>query len=146
MTSDQPTHHGYAVDVKDRKLYWPDPLSQYENVTQTEIDALYEQRQADFWEQAAEIAREHGFRDVYSEGRMGGYAVPQPQPATDDLYPYELDAWVSERFRPFERDILALLDACREEFEADVSERDSENAREAMEAAYWRDRGVMTVG
>ncbi len=104
MPSRQPTHHGYAVNVKDDELY-----SDHEPLSDAEAQRIYDGVVETFWDQAELVAQDHGFQGVYSEGAGGGWAGPYPQPATDDMWEHELAAWVRDRFRPFELDILALM-------------------------------------
>jgi hypothetical protein len=138
--SRQPTHHGYAVNVKSHGRYdYSDALSD------TEAQAVWDREAESFWHDAELVAQEHGFRDVYSEGRMGGWCVPQPQPPTEDMWPEDVEAWERDTFRPFERDILALL----AEAESDAAEALREAGRlaeaEPAERAYWEARDVITL-
>ena len=142
MSSEQPTHHGYAVNVKDRMLYADVPNR--DALSDDDAQLIWEQHAEMFWADAQEVAHEHGFRDVFSEGRMGGWAVPSPQPATDDMWPEQVDAWVAERFRPFERDLLALLADARDEFRADLIDAAQRAADEPGERAHWEARDVET--
>jgi hypothetical protein len=144
--SRQPTHHGYAVNVKSHGRYdYSDAL------TWEEAEAVWSWEAERFWDEAEEIAREHGFRGVYSEGRSGGWCVPQPQPSPDSIghgIEYvpgsEWTAWL-KRFRAFEADILALL----AEAESDAAEALREAGRKAeaepAERAYWEARDVITL-
>jgi hypothetical protein len=138
--SRQPTHHGYAVNVKSHGRYdYSDAL------TWEEAEAVWSWEAERFWDEAEEIAREHGFRGVYSEGRMGGWCQPHPQPHTGDMWPEEIARWERDVFRPFERDILALL----AEAESDAAEALREAGRRAeaepAERAYWEARDVITL-
>lgn len=137
--STQPTHHGYAVNVKDHTLY-----GDHEPLTDREAQIIYDQVAQAFWDDAELIAHDNGFTDVYSEGRSGGWAVPQPQPAVDDIWPHELAAWV-KRFRKFEVDILALLEDTREDFTQDLAEAIDKAKREPAERAHWEARDTITV-
>jgi hypothetical protein len=147
MPSSQPTHHGYAVNVKDHSQY--DPRTSV--LEEDELQAIYSARQEDFWELAQFVAQAHGFKGVYSEGRMGGWAVPHPQPSEDSVGPgieyvgANLAVWEHERFRPFEREILSLMSAIVEEFNDDVSEAIERAEREPAERAYWAARDVETI-
>jgi hypothetical protein len=138
--SRQPTHHGYAVNVKSHGRFdYSDALSDEEAQT------VWDREAESFWAEAEEIAREHGFRDVYAEGRMGGWCVPQPQPHAEDMWEEELAAWERDRFRPFERDILALL----AEAESDAADALREAGRlaeaEPAERAHWEARDTITI-
>jgi hypothetical protein len=140
--SEQPTHHGYAVNVKDRTLYGDVDTGP---LTDDQVQAIYDNHAEDFWHLAGEVAREYGFRDIYSEGRMGGWAVPVPQPATDDMWPAELEAWVRDRFRPLERDLLELVAGVRADFLSDLADAVARAKAEPAERAEWEARGVQTV-
>lgn len=138
--STQPTHHGYAVNVKDHAMY--DHLDR--DLSDGEVEAIYNAHGEAFWEDAQDIAQRHGFNGVYSDGNMGGWAQPYPQPY-DALDDDELAAWVKDKFRPFEADILACLDDRREAFIEDVNEANVRAVAEPAEAAYWAARDVVTV-
>lgn len=139
--SRQPTHHGYAINVKDDERYDYDDALSYEDAELVYGDIAY-----GFWQDAAEVARAHGFKDVYSEGRMGGWCVPQPQPHTDDMWEYEITAWERDKFRPFERDILALFDEYQAEAREALRDAGERAKREPAERAYWEARDVETIG
>jgi hypothetical protein len=76
---------------------------------------------------------------------MGGWCQPHPQPHTGDMWPEEIARWERDVFRPFERDILALL----AEAESDAAEALREAGRRAeaepAERAYWEARDVITL-
>jgi hypothetical protein len=141
MQSNQPTHHGYAVDVKDHELYAgridTGPLSD------DEVMAIYELYQWGFWEKVARIGRRYGFQDVYGEGRSSGWAVPQPQPEFDTIV--EATYWMRDVFRPFESDVLALMAAQREDFLVELEIAVDRARREPDEAAYWAACDVVTI-
>jgi hypothetical protein len=137
--SEQPTHHGYAVNVKDHGLYNVErgPL------TDEQVEAIYQAYVADFWDAAHWVAQDHGFDRVYSEGRMGGWAVPDPQPphyAEDG----ELDGFM-ERFRPLERALLALMEDFRHDFLEALADAVERAEREPAERAYWEARDTITI-
>lgn len=136
--TDQPTRHGYAIDVRDYGTY-PDfaPLSE------DEVMVLYDDAVTVFWEQADTVAREHGFDTIYSAGRSEGWCVPYPQPP-DDFTELELEGWMRDHFRPFERDIDTLMEACREIFLQGAEEAQQAALREPVEAAYWAACDVIT--
>lgn len=100
------THHGYAVNVKDYTLYARE-VSGLEELTDAETEALYDLFREQFWNDAEELGREYGFKNVYSAGRMGGWLKPEPQPATDDM-PYEVEAF-ERRFLRFTAAVEELL-------------------------------------
>lgn len=109
----QPTHHGYAIDVKYHGMNWCECyhpcVCGYEHIRQS------------FWRDAEHLAGEHGFKDVWAEGRSGGWLVVDPQPDTDNMYEHELEEWLHERFGPFALEIGRLF--------AHVCERWDELAR-----------------
>jgi hypothetical protein len=136
MPSIQPTHHGYAVNVKDHGVY-----DRAGDLPDHEAEAIYGMEQEDFWREAEALAHEHGFRTVYAEGHMGGWCVPQPQPS---LY-LDDELWVEEHFRPFEEDVLALLEDVRDRVAEAFREAARIHAAEPAEAAYWAARDVVTT-
>jgi hypothetical protein len=140
MQSRQPTRHGYAVNVKDDGRWTLDvgPLSE------GQVQALYDARVEEFWMFAQDIARDYGFQGAFSVGHMGGWCQPYPQPA-DDVTDDELEAWERERFRPFERDALSVMEGLREDFLQDVEDAREAAEREPTEAAYWAACDVVTV-
>ncbi len=141
--SRQPTHHGYAVNVKDHTLYAGStdvgPLSD------EHTQAIYETHVERFWRDVQEVARDHGFQEAFSEGRMGGWCVPAPQPSTEDMWESEVEAWERDTFRPFERDVLALIPDVRADFLDDLADEVARATVEPAERAYWEARGVPTV-
>jgi hypothetical protein len=141
MSTRQPTHHGYAVNVKDSQLYTGDhaPLSD------DEAQRIYDGVAEDFWTLADAVARDHGFRGVWSEGRLGGWAQPYPQPDDDYMDEAELAEWLEHTFRPFEAALLELMADCRATFEADLADAVAAAKREPAERAYWEARDVETV-
>jgi hypothetical protein len=141
--SKQPTHHGYAVNVKDDSLYRDVDRG---SLSESEVQAIYDDRAEDFWELIQDVARYHGFAGAYSAGRSSGWCQPHPQPSIDSVGPEsELSAWVESKFRPFERDCLALMAGCREEYLSDLARAVKSANREPIERAYWEARDVVTV-
>lgn len=140
--TNQPTHHGFAVNVKDYSTYFDVNRGA---LSEDDVEAIYNDVLEAFWDLAQDIAREHGFRGVYSEGRMGGWAQPYPQPCTDDMYESEIAAWVRNRFRPFERALLALVDDCRQAFLVRLAFEVDRADREPVERAHWEARDVQTI-
>jgi hypothetical protein len=139
--SRQPTHHGYAVNVKSHGRYdYSGALSD------AEAQAVWDAEAESFWAEAEEIAREHGFQTVYSEGRMSGWCVPHPQPHTEDMWQGEIERWELETFRPFERDILALLAEAEQDAAAALAEAGRLAEAEPAERAHWEARDVETIG
>lgn len=138
----QPTHHGYAVNVKDHERYTYEQGS----MTDDEVERLYDAHVSMFWNEAGEIAREHGFTDLYSEGRMGGYALPVPQPLyIANMWDHEVEAWMRDQFRPFERDILGLMTEARADFLSELEDARERADAEPAERAYWEACDVVTI-
>lgn len=139
--SRQPTHHGYAVNVKSHGRYdYSDALSDEE--AQMVWDDVAER----FWDDADSAARQAGFQGVYSEGRMGGWCVLHPQPHTEDMWPEDVARWEAETFRPFERVILSLLAEYEAEARDALREAGERAEREPAERAHWEARDVETIG
>ncbi len=141
MPSPQPTHHGYAVNVKDHSYY---PIAYVDGLSAPDVERLYNCHVEMFWQEAEALAQNHGFSGIYSEGRMGGWAAPHPQPANGDMWSDELAEWMAVRFRPLEADLLALLADAREQFLADLTNEVNRSKRDTAEAAYWAARDVVT--
>lgn len=112
LLEDQPNHHGYAVVVKVHGLWCE---CEPEQVTHYECACGYHQARALFWEDASEVAKKHGFHGVWQDGRSGGYAVPHPQPKTDDMYEHEVEEWARDTFGPFAVELLEVLDAAKDD-------------------------------
>jgi hypothetical protein len=138
MSSQQPTHHGYAVNVKDPAVYIFGPLPE------EDAQAIYERYREDFWADATAIARRHGFEGVWSEGRMGGWAVPHPQPHPEED-DQEVFTWVQQSFRPYELALMDLMDDYRADVRAALEEAAQRAEAEPAEAAYWAARDTITV-
>lgn len=99
-----PGHHGYSVCVKEHTLGGDRVCVNDDGESVRRYDHVRDQ----WWEDASELARQHGFEKLYSAGRSGGYAVPHPQPDTD-WYDHEEEAWLRETFAPLALDLLDLL-------------------------------------
>jgi hypothetical protein len=137
--SRQPTHHGYAVNVKDHGRY-----AERAALTDEEAETIWHEYAERFWDDADSAARQAGFQGVYSEGRMGGWCKPHPQP---DLYTdeeIERD-WLRHVFRPFERIVIELLAETRAELDEALEEADRRAAAEPAERAHWEARDVQTI-
>lgn len=107
LLEDRPTHHGYAVDVKNHRQFCA-----CEEPWESGCACGFERAREMFWDGCEHLACEHGFEGVHGAGRMGGYVVPYPQPRTDDMWPDEVDEWERDTFGPFMVDVLdALADA-----------------------------------
>lgn len=137
--SRQPTHHGYAVNVKDYGRYDVD----HGPLTDEEVDSIYQCYVEDFWDAAREIAQSYGVENVYGEGRSSGWLTPQPQPKFDDLV--SAARWMRDIFRPLERDVLEVMEEIREEFLAELKDAVSRANAEPAERAYWEARDTVTV-
>jgi hypothetical protein len=138
--TDQPTHHGYAVNVKDHGRYDIErgPLSD------EEVQAIYEVHQERFWDFAHDEALDLGFTQLFYEGREGGWAVPHPQPH-DEFSDEELAQWMGDRFRPLEDALVALMEDLRDDFLADLADAVKRAQAEPNEAAYWAACDVVTI-
>lgn len=138
----QPTHHGYAVNVKDHEWY----TYKQGLMTDEQMERLYDAHVSAFWSETKQIAYEYGFSGgVYAEGRMGGYALPVPQPSTDDMWDHEVEAWMRDRFRPFERDILGLMTEARADFLSELQDARERADAEPVERAYWEACDVVMI-
>jgi hypothetical protein len=140
MPSEQPTHHGYAINVKDHSVYDAErgPL------TDDQVAELYDSIAEVFWYHAQGAARDHGFRNLYSVGRMGGWAQVDPQPDPD--WDTEEDADYMTHFRALETHLLALMADYRDEFLAELADAVERANAEPAERAYWEARDTITVG
>ena len=112
LLEDQPTHHGYGLNVKQRTGPWCECWDDDEVPYGACWCGLEDARER-FWRDADELAREHGFKGVHSAGRMGGWLVIDPQPRTDDMWPDDVEEWERETFGPFALAIRGLYEhAC----------------------------------
>lgn len=72
------------------------PLPDVDGSTEGQQLCAYEMAQERWWNTAHDIAREHGYKRVYSAGRMGGWLYTDPLPPEDDAgnreYPPEFIA------------------------------------------------------
>lgn len=109
LLEDQPTHHGYAINVKVH-----DSLCECEvRESEFDCDCGWEDAAAEFWFEANRLAQQHDFARVYQDGRMGGWAVVSPQPRTDDMFEFQVEEWERDTFGPFALAILRLLEEHR---------------------------------
>ena len=110
-TPDISTYHreGIAVNVKDRH-YWPgDPVAgpAIEELGESLAESIYEQVRMQFWDDAEELARDHGYDHVYSTGRQGGWLYVTDRGRGVDI---DYDRWADGAYGPcdeweqFERD------------------------------------------
>ena len=126
-------HHGAAmVNVKDR-IYWPGdsiagPL--IDELDERTVEACYERARECFWDQARDIAQDHGYDDVFSDGGSGGWlgamrngravSIDYDRWASGEYGPcdewdqFERDEW--DRFRAFAGDVVANMDHCADLF------------------------------
>lgn len=109
--SDLRTHHGYAVNVKDRTNHsWRvHQWAEERGLADTELEIIYDGERDSFWDEAREIAIDHGFTDISGAGRMGGWLVPEPQPDTENMWEHEVESWERDKFEPFKVAIERLL-------------------------------------
>jgi hypothetical protein len=68
-----------AINVK----YYGSYDSTYDDLTPDQTQQVWDSCVESFWEQAQEIAHEHGYSGVFSEGRSGGWLVPYFQLTAD---------------------------------------------------------------
>lgn len=136
------THHGWGFSVKDQTLYRVDP----DDVLPRErVDALYEQvAQEGFWRDAELLAQERGFKGVFSEGRMGGWLVVDPQPL-DYIDGLELHNF-KRKMAALQRECMEAMAYWRAEFLSEVAEAIRLELAEPAERAEWESRDVETVG
>lgn len=117
------SHHGPAINVKDHSLYDFD-------LPEDEAQSIYDGVAARFWEDAGELARDHGYGGVYGEGRMGGWLVPHyPSGRRVD----SVEALPGERltFQTFGAAVVELLDGCRDELRDEMADAVRERAAKA---------------
>lgn len=135
--TDQPTHHGYAVCVKV-----PNLSLDLNGLSDDQVRAEEEFWAEEFWAQAQDIGRRHGFAHVYSEGRMSGWAVPDPQP---EFYSEEEGAeWLRDVFLPFAADIEEAVAEAVANFTDGIEILRTRAEAEPAEAAYWAACDVIT--
>ena len=137
IESRQPTHHGWAVNVKDHGPAhgWLAEIDPGDLLSEQDVERVYEQARESFWRAVQEIGAEHGMGEIYSEGRMGGWATPKVQPH-DELSDRELGEY-EIRFRAFERDVLALMESTRDYFAELLREQVAETRAERDEIRAW---------
>ena len=110
MHSDRFGPRHMAVNVK---VYtgWPE----VEGATEAQQQQAYDWTVEDFWNTAEELALACNFDGVYSEGRMGGWAVPYYGEAKHSPQYPELDnADHRKDFIKFQGMIEDLLTSCKE--------------------------------
>lgn len=103
-----------------------------EDEFEKEAESILEGMQHFFWnEDVQEIAKEHGFEKVHSEGRSGGWAVPYPTMGEED---FEDDPELVKRFLAFQTAVKAEVngvdDAIFEELKYLWSEAELEFLKE----------------
>lgn len=59
-------------------------LPEVDGSTEAQQMRAYEYAQHDWWSEAANIARKHGYKQVYSAGHMGGWLYTDPLPPEDE--------------------------------------------------------------
>lgn len=144
-----PQDSGPGVNVKHQfRLGTNETRAMRDDLPEERLDALLEHIQGDFWETLApEIARKHGFVDVYQEGRSGGWCVPFPDGdwldeisiVPDTKTPDEDEAAAIEargRFFDFAVEITELVESLRTgDFDERVREEHAEWLEEKAEQA-----------
>jgi hypothetical protein len=141
------------INVKDRANYYSDPeiAEIYDELGERRVSAIYEGVQEDFWyDVAPDIAGEHGYGPVFSDGRSSGWLYVSDCGAF--LEYLETDSWQTEtiqssnyyapnairerdRFLAFASDIEGAVRAAQEMFlqrlkeaHADLERRREDNA------------------
>lgn len=130
--------HRPAVAVKhDLFLLYANIRDDLDVLTDAEIEAEEEGAMEAFWRfTAPDLAREHGFHDVYQAGRSGGWLLPDPAPDLSKSDPEDTPLMQQraknerERFFAFAEDVTAAVEGA----EQDVIERLSERAEEVRRA------------
>jgi hypothetical protein len=134
------THHGWAVDVKDRSLYHD--VDPDEVLGADRVQALYDMEAQAFWQDAELLAKERGFEGVWQEGRSGGYAVPHPQPdPADGLERVN----VERKMLAFARELGEAMEYHRQAFREAVAVAIAVEMAEPAERAYNEARDIETV-
>lgn len=113
------THHGYALNVKNRRDSGKVRTAPWESEDPDEVAAYeceYGEASRDWWNDANDIAQEHGFEGVHAAGRSGGWCVPYPQPDVENMWPHAIEEWVRDIFAPFGLEIEDLLARAQAEF------------------------------
>ena len=102
--------------------------------TEEEIGYMWSWTQEDWWEQAKELAKEHGFEDVYSEGAQGGYLFPvyQGNREVDLSDPEEM-----AQFKLFKQEIDSLYEGAEEMLMEQYRYRFEERKYEMEQAGEW---------
>lgn len=139
--AEQPAAQAHpAINVKVRRAL------ETSDIPEAEAEAIHEGCVEAFWERATEIAHEHGYAGVFSEGRTGGWLLPfyqggqkfhqWPGQGPELGYPSYPDVSEREeerRFRKFRTAINALLEATCTNFETRCREFEPES--QGMEAS-----------
>ena len=86
-----------AINVKTHHMNFAD----VSGATEQQRESAWEFMIADWWEEATEIAKEHGYSAVFSEGRSGGWLVPE----LTSGYPSAEDRAEVKRFLKFRKAI-----------------------------------------
>ncbi len=102
--------------------------------SEEEISNMWDWTQEDWWEQAKELAKEHGFENVYSEGRSGGYLYPVYQGGREvDLN----DPDEVAKFKLFKQEIDSLYEGAEEMLMDQYRSRFDERKYEMEQAGEW---------
>jgi len=115
-------HRYYGVDVKVQRA---PHVEREEELSDDQLQSLWDCAAEDFWRSLTENAQDQlGVETVYSEGRGGGWAVPEPHIDPEEepkrfeqfrqMAEQERDFYSGTVFPNLVRDELAELDAQRE--------------------------------
>jgi hypothetical protein len=106
------TDSRYRIDVKDRLTYWN---MERDNLDDDEVEFIYEMCRQYFWDDARVVARNMGYDDVYSEGRSGGWLVPEPQPhcGTMDAF-FDLEHEIDSLMKHWQAEFIKKVNSCNE--------------------------------
>lgn len=107
------------------------PLPEVDGSTEAQQMRAYEAAQALWWGRALRIAREHGYKRVYSAGRSAGWLYTDPLPPEDDAgnreYPPEfiaaIEALLANAGELYEGELRGIMGADAEQAALDLQER-----------------------
>lgn len=110
-----------AVNVKVRSpFYKSSSLAPYfiklgwdKDEFETLVENTFEQVAQDFWEYTVqEIGKKYGFDEVFSEGRMGGWAAPTVK--RDFITEEMLTPDIAEKYTKFRNEVKKVVDSVDE--------------------------------
>lgn len=106
-------------------------LPDVDGSTETQQMRAYEMSQECWWNVAKDIAREHGYKQVYSAGRSAGWLHTDPLPPEDDAgnreYPPEfiaaIEAHLARAGELYENELRGIMEADAEQAALDLQDR-----------------------